>query len=443
MRRFGFSAMAWLRPVLLLWLLAVGASVAFAQADPDAPPAEEEQTAQPDVPTAEAAMPGNAEQEGALIEPSDLKLAILPLRKPELESVAEEWIAWLQAKVAELSQAQLVARGLTGDEKAATERGAIINRVRVVLESLEAKGGDIAEMDAYVAAVSGLAVQAEDAGALWTTFMTWLKSDEGGRAVGMNIIYFVATLLIVWIIAAILGAITARALRRVKKTSALLREFLSGLVRKIVWVVGIVVAISMLGVDIGPLVAAIGAAGLVIGFALQGTLSNFASGILILMYRPYDVGDVINVAGGVSGTVNSMTLVSTTIKSFDNQCIIVPNNSIWGDVITNVTAENTRRIDMVFGISYADDIDRARDILLDIITSHEKVLKDPEPNVRMHELADSSVNFIVRPWTLTTDYWGVYWDIQRAVKQRFDAEGISIPFPQRDVHIHQAEPAGA
>lgn len=448
MRGMSLPVVAPLRFLFLaILLIGVSSNVAVAQDGAG------EEAASPSSPAAEAAMPSATDQDGeGLIDVADLKVAILPLRKAELEAVANQWIARLQDKVAELSQAQLEARGLAGEEKAAaeqriaeltTERGSIINRVRVVLQSLEAKGGDVAEHEAYVDAVAGITIQADDASALWTTFMTWLKSDEGGRQVGLNIIYFVATLIIVWIIAAIIGAIVSRALARVKKTSSLLRTFLAGLARKIVWVVGIVIAISMLGFDIGPLVAAIGAAGLVIGFALQGTLSNFASGILILMYRPYDVGDVVNVAGGVAGTVSSMTLVSTTIKSFDNQCIVVPNNSIWGDVITNVTAENTRRIDMVFGISYADDIDRAREILLDILNSHEKVLKDPEPNVRMHEMADSSVNFICRPWTLTSDYWSVYWDVQRTVKQRFDAEGISIPFPQRDVHIHQAEPSNA
>jgi small conductance mechanosensitive channel len=199
--------------------------------------------------------------------------------------------------------------------------------------------------------------------------------------------------------------------------------------------VGFVVALSMLGINVGPLLAAIGAAGFIIGFALQGTLSNFASGIMILIYRPYDVGDIIEV-GGASGTVDAMTIVSTTLMTLDNQKIVVPNNMIWGDKITNFTGSEKRRVDMVFGIGYGDDIAKAQKILEEILVNHAAVLKDPEPVVKVHELADSSVNFVVRPWVETENYWDVYWDITRTVKERFDAEGVSIPFPQRDVHLH-------
>ena len=185
----------------------------------------------------------------------------------------------------------------------------------------------------------------------------------------------------------------------------------------------------------GPLLAAIGAAGLVIGFALQGTLSNFASGIMIMVYRPFDVGDVIS-AAGTTGKVIGMNLVTTLVRTFDNQSIFIPNNKVWGDVITNVTANPTRRVDMKFGIGYGDDIERAREVLLEVVTSHEKVLADPAPVVQVGELGDSSVNFIVRPWSRTEDYWEVFWDVTREVKARFDAEGISIPFPQRDLHVH-------
>jgi len=191
----------------------------------------------------------------------------------------------------------------------------------------------------------------------------------------------------------------------------------------------------MLEVKLAPVLAIIGAAGFVVAFALQGTLSNFASGLMILAYRPFDVGDVVN-TGGVAGTVESMNLVSTTIKSFDNQHIVVPNNSIWGGVITNVTGKPIRRVDMVFGISYSDDIGKAIEVMETILKEHPLILADPPITVKLHELGDSSLNFICRPWVKTADYWTVYWDVTRAVKERFDAAGISIPFPQRDVHVH-------
>jgi len=172
----------------------------------------------------------------------------------------------------------------------------------------------------------------------------------------------------------------------------------------------------------------------VLGFALQDSLSNFAAGAMILIYRPFDVGDVIE-AAGIAGKVSRMSLVSTTILTFDNQTLIVPNNKIWGDVIRNVTAQTIRRVDLVFGIGYADDVEHAESVFRDVVAKHEKVLADPKPTVKLHALGESSVDFIVRPWCRKEDYWDVYWDLTREVKLRFDREGISIPFPQRDVHV--------
>ncbi len=218
--------------------------------------------------------------------------------------------------------------------------------------------------------------------------------------------------------------------------SHLLRRMIVSTVRNLVIIFGVLLAISQLGISLGPLLAGIGIAGFIIGFALQDTLSNFASGIMILLYRPFDVGDVVD-AGGVSGKVSHMSLVSTTFMTFDNQKLVVPNNKIWGAVITNLTAQRTRRVDLVFGISYDDDIEKAEKVLHEIVRAHDAVLDEPEPMIRLHELGDSSVNFIVRPWVKTEDYWDTYWDLTKAVKQRFDKEGISIPFPQRDVHVYE------
>lgn len=175
---------------------------------------------------------------------------------------------------------------------------------------------------------------------------------------------------------------------------------------------------------------------------MQDSLSNFAAGLMILAYRPFDVGDSIE-AAGVTGKVSNMSLVSTTVVTFDNQRLVVPNSKIWGGVIRNVSAEPTRRVDMVFGIGYDDDVDRAEAILQEIVAGHELVLEEPETVIQLNELADSSVNFIVRPWTHNGDYWTVRWDVTREVKKRFDAEGISIPYPQRDVHLHQVNTSQA
>ncbi len=218
--------------------------------------------------------------------------------------------------------------------------------------------------------------------------------------------------------------------------SYLLKEMILTSVRNLVIMLGILIALSQIGVSLGPLLAGLGIAGFIIGFAMQDSLANFASGMLILLYRPFDVGDVVE-AGGIRGKVKKMSLVNTTFLTFDNERLIVPNNLVWGSVITNVTAQRTRRIDLVFGISYEDDIEKAEKVLQDIIDHHESVLEEPEPIVRVLELGESSVNLGVRPWVKTADYWETYWDLTKKVKLRFDEVGISIPYPQRDVHIKE------
>ncbi|NGN96799.1 mechanosensitive ion channel [Grimontia sp. S25] len=221
------------------------------------------------------------------------------------------------------------------------------------------------------------------------------------------------------------------------KFSVLMQDFFISMSGKAVWFIGILIALSQIGLNLTPILTGFGIAGVIVGFALQDTLSNFAAGMMLLIYRPFDVGDFVQ-AGGVEGKVSHMSLVNTTIKTFDNQIIIVPNSKIWGDVIKNVTHERVRRVDMVFGVSYSDDIEFVEKVLTDIITSHPAVLRAPEPMIKVHVLNSSSVDFIVRPWVKTDDYWDVYWDVTREVKIRFDKEGISIPFPQQDVHLHMA-----
>ena len=216
--------------------------------------------------------------------------------------------------------------------------------------------------------------------------------------------------------------------------STLLKDTVTSLTGGLVMLFGILIALSQLGLSVGPLLAGLGIAGFIIGFALQDTLANFASGAMILIYRPFDVDDFVEVTGA-TGVVKKMNLVSTTIATFDNQILVVPNSKIWGDVIKNVTQQDLRRVDLEFGIGYQDDIPKAERILADVAREHELVLDTPETNIRVHSLGDSSVNLILRPWVKTVDYWHVYWDLTREVKLRFDKEGITSPYPQRDVHI--------
>jgi len=316
------------------------------------------------------------------------------------------------------------------------EKTAIIDRFNVVLAELQAKGGDTEEYDDYIKAVSGIKVDVTDASATWTTVTGWLLSAEGGFRWAINIIKFLVIVIVFYLLSIVAGKAALKTASRSKSFSSLLRDFLVLSARRTVLFIGFFVGLSALEINIGPVLAVIGAAGFVIAFALQNSLSNFASGILMLVYRPFDTGDVINVAGTL-GKVESMNLLSTQLRTPDNQLVIVPNNSVWGGVITNITGITQRRVDMVFGIGYNDDIDKTQRILEEIVNGHELVLKEPAAVVKLHELADSSVNFICRPWARPEDYWNVYWDITREVKRRFDAEGVSIPFPQRDVHIYQ------
>ena len=309
------------------------------------------------------------------------------------------------------------------------ERTALIDRFK-------AKGGETKEYDRYINAVSGIKVDVTDASATWTTITGWLKSAEGGLRWMKNIAQFVVILIVFYLLSIGTSKATEKAFARSKNISSLLQEFFVVSARRLVLFAGFFVGLSALEVNIGPVLAIIGAAGFVIAFALQNSLSNFASGILMLIYRPFDVSDVVNVAG-ILGKVESMTLLSTQLRTPDNQLVIVPNNSVWGGVITNITGITQRRVDMVFGIGYSDDIDKAQKILEEIVNGHELVLKEPQAIVKLNELADSSVNFICRPWAKPENYWDVYWDITREVKRRFDAEGISIPFPQQDVHVYQ------
>ncbi|MDF1528140.1 MAG: mechanosensitive ion channel [Sedimenticola sp.] len=261
----------------------------------------------------------------------------------------------------------------------------------------------------------------------------WAK--ENGPTILLKAIVIIFIFLLFKLISNLFSRVVRRALSASKlHISQLLQDFFINLSGKAVMVVGLLVALSQIGVEIGPLLAGLGVIGFILGFALQETLSNFASGLMILIYRPYDIGNTIE-AGGVMGKVQEMNMVATTIMTPDNQKLVVPNNKIWGGVIRNVTAQSKRRVDMVFGIGYGDDMAKAETILTSIIEADSRVLKDPAPVIKVHTLGESSVDFIVRPWVSTVDYWDVYWDITRKVKEQFDANEVSIPYPQRDIHI--------
>lgn len=267
----------------------------------------------------------------------------------------------------------------------------------------------------------------------------WQKVVEIGTVYGTKIIGAI----LIFILGRIVIGFIIRALKRLMKrggTDQTLAKFLLALTKIALLTFIIIAAISTLGVQTASFVAVIGAAGLAVGFALQGSLANFASGVMLIIFRPFQVGDYVE-AGGAAGSVEEVHIFNTILKSPDNRKIIIPNSQVTGSSITNYSAKETRRVDMVFGIGYDDDIKLAKATLEEIVVGDPRVLQDPAPTIALSELGDSSVNFVVRPWVKTADYWAVFFDMHEKVKLTFDQKGISIPFPQRDVHLFQEAPA--
>jgi small conductance mechanosensitive channel len=253
----------------------------------------------------------------------------------------------------------------------------------------------------------------------------------------INIAFAVAIFIIGKMVIKVIIGLVGKILNR-SKMDTMLIDFVLSISNAVLLLVVIVAALDRLGVDTTSLIAIVGAAGLAIGLSLQDSLKNFAAGVMLLLFKPFKEGDFVE-AAGVSGIIENISIFTSLMRTVDNREIIVPNGSIYGGVIINYSARDTRRVDMVFGIGYEADLRQAKQLLSDIIAEDERVLKDPETVIAVSELADSSVNFIVRPWVKSEDYWGVLWDTTEKVKLRFDEAGISIPYPQMDVHLHKQD----
>jgi len=260
--------------------------------------------------------------------------------------------------------------------------------------------------------------------------VTSLATMYGLKIISALVIFIVGK----WV-AKTLGKFLERLMERAN-IDKMLSSFVKNLTYYSLLALVVIAALSKLGIQTASFVAILGAAGLAVGFALQGSLSNFAAGVLVILFKPFRVDDVVEVSGD-TGIVEEIQIFKTILRSFDNKKIILPNAKVMGDRIVNYTAKDTRRVDMVFGISYDDDIKKAKEVLQDIVSSDERILKDPAPAIFVKELGDNSVNLGVRPHVKTPDYWNVYWDLTERVKLRFDEEGISFPYPQRDVHLFQ------
>lgn len=323
------------------------------------------------------------------------------------------------------------------------DRTVLLDQFKAVIAALETKTDEndadtlakIRDYKLYASAVSGFEVDVKDVTSTWMAIKTWLMSEEGGLRWGLKILTFAGILIAAWIISGIFSRLIQQAMKRLPGTSRLLEDFLVKVARWVVLAIGLIMALAALGVSVGPLLALVGAAGFAIAFALQDSLSNFASGLMIMFFKPFDVGHIVK-AGGVTGKVDSLNLVSTTIKTFDNRLMLIPNNKVWRDVIMNASAVTARRVDMIFRIGYDDDIDKAQAILEEIVSAHPKVLDKPTPKIRLNAIDESSVTFIVQPWVKRAHRLGVKWDITREVKKRFDAACIGVPYPKRKLHLY-------
>ncbi|RAK00688.1 mechanosensitive ion channel family protein [Aliidiomarina maris] len=265
----------------------------------------------------------------------------------------------------------------------------------------------------------------------------WLEDNQGLIvAYALRFIVGLAILIGGFILSGILSRQIIKRLDKTKIDNAVV-SFLAGIVRAIVVAAAIMMALSHVGIQTTSFIAILGAMGLAVGLSLQGSLANFASGVLIMIYRPFKAGDYVD-AGGIAGTVIGIELFTTVLKTPDSKKVVVPNSRITSSPITNFSEHPTRRVDMVIGVSYNSDLRKAKEVLMRVLKEDERVLEEPAPRVSVTELADSSVNFIVRPWVKSEDYWPFYWDTMEKIKLTLDEEGIGIPFPQMDVHLHQA-----
>lgn len=265
------------------------------------------------------------------------------------------------------------------------------------------------------------------------------KAIEAIASYGMKVLAAIIILVVGLWLAKKIRSLFKSALEK-KEVDATLVGFFSSLIYGALVVFVVIAAISKLGIQTTSFVAVIGAAGLAVGLALQGSLSNFAAGVLLIIFKPFQAGNFVKV-GGELGIVVQVGILTTELKSPDNIKIIMPNSQVMGSAITNFSAHDTRRVDMVIGVSYSDDLSKTMEVLKDMLASDERVLEEPAPFIGVSELADSSINFVVRPWTKSSDFWQFKCDFQKSVKERFDSEGISIPFPQRDLHVFQEDKA--
>jgi small conductance mechanosensitive channel len=377
----------------------------------------------------------------------ELALRLVPLTEPELAAATQAWLEKVKVGTQNVVNAQLELRN--AKDKVASDswrdsvveltgrRDRMFDRFLAVINAWEKKGGDPAAVAPYRSYRSSIIVEearSADFRTLLLQALKWTTSRDGGVEFAIRAGVVIGSLIGLVLVARMVRRLFRRVIGRVPNLSKLLQSFLVMLVYWLVMAFGLMIVLSTLGIDISPVFALIGGASFIMAFAFQDTLGNLAAGLMIMINRPFDEGDFVDIAG-TAGTVRAVNVVATKVTTPDNQVIVIPNSKVWGNIITNVTSSATRRVDLVFGIGYDDSIETAQRVLEQVVAAHPQVLADPAPVIRVNELADSSVNFVVRPWVVSDDYWAVFWDLTRQVKEAFDAADISIPYPQQDLHV--------
>ncbi len=390
-----------------------------------------------------------AEALSTSVSSDDLDVLLVPLTLEEMAEVVKGWQGHVRSQLERTTRLNIDLNKAEGARQTALRDSlskeqllakAYLENYSKVVSDWASKGAgtdDLKPYQDYGTAVATGALRTTDLRTLLSAGFDWLIDVNGGLGILFAAISVLVSIWILMFIARFVRGLAQRGLERVPTLSRLLKTFILTTVYWAVLALGVLIVLGLFGVNVTPLFAVFGGLSFILGFALQETLGNLASGLMIMILKPFDTGDYIQVSGS-SGTVDEMSVVSTKIRTFDNQIIVVPNSKIWGDVITNVSASEERRVDLVFGIAYSDNAAQAIEVLRELVKKHKMCLEDPAPEIFVGELGDSSVNIFCRPWVKSDDYWTVYWDLTGQAKESFDAQGISIPFPQRDVHLFQA-----
>ncbi len=441
MTRLNTAAPPWALALLFIASFAITAPTA-AQVMPPVAPAETEPAA-PAADAVEEPAETAPQPAPALTDPTiaadELTLLLIPLTVDELAALAGEWLAIVQAKTQELVEQQIRINRTPAEsvEQAARdqltalteERRALFDRYSRVVDAWELKGGDPAAIATFRTYRSSIIVE-ETRNTDWRTLvaqaLAWTTARDGGVQVALNVGVVIASFLGLLVVASIVRRIVRRSIGHVPNISRLLQTFVAAAAYWLTIAVGLMIVLAGLGVNITPLFALVGGASFIIAFAMQNTLGNLAAGLMIMINRPFDEGDHVDI-GGVSGTVKDVSIMSTTVVKPDNQIVVVPNSSVWGNVITNATVSETRRVDLEFAVPNTTPIPRAQAALEAVVRAHPLVLQEPEPIIRVNALTDGAVKFVVRPWTRRDDYWTVYWDLTREVKDAIDRAAAHEP----------------